>query len=89
MECEDLEGVNDLIEEMRPVPSQKPHRVVKTTENSEETRLLYVKLLEVVICQEYELDHIRYFVNDIVNITRTLCMDPCVDVVLSVKNIFL
>jgi hypothetical protein len=95
LECTDLEGVSDLPEDIRPTPSQKPHKVNKLTENCEEIRVLYIKLLESLIfnSEEDELntdnyittksnDEFRMFIQDIVNITRTLCMDPCATVVL-------
>jgi hypothetical protein len=60
---------------MRPIPSQKPHKVAKITEQSEEVRILYVKLLESVIFQNFDKDEIRLFIEDIVNLISTLCMD--------------
>lgn len=81
LDCDDLEGVGNLPEDFRPTPSQNPQRVIKTTENIEEIRVLYVKLLEALISNENcEKNDFRLFVQDIVNITRTLCMDPCVSV---------
>lgn len=65
---------------MRPVQSQKPHKVVNITETSEEIRLLYIRIIESVIFQEYDLDSISFFIEDIVNATRTLCMDPCTNI---------
>ena len=65
---------------MRPVHSQKPHKITSLTENSEEVRLLYVRIMEAVIFRDYDLDSISFFIEDIVNITRTLCMDPCVNI---------
>lgn len=85
-----MEGVKYLPEEMRPIPSQTPHKIAKLTENSEEIRILYVKLLESIIFfnqnEDYSYnisnDDYRMFINDIVNITCTLCMDPCAAVIL-------
>lgn len=95
LECTDLEGVSDLPEDIRPTPSQKPHKVNRLTEDSEEIRVLYIKLLESLVfnLDEDDLntdnyntiksnDDFRMFIQDIVNITRTLCMDPCTAVVL-------
>ncbi len=68
---------------MRPNPCQKPQKVIKITENCEAIRLLYLKLLETIIYAEYDKDQIRMFIQDIVNLTRTLAMDPHPDVILS------
>lgn len=38
--------------------------------------------MESVIFQEFDNDDIRLFVQDIVNITRTLAMDPCTEIVI-------
>ena len=80
-------------EDMRPTPSQKPHKVNKLTESCEEIRELYVKLLESLIFNNDESevesmnmktnDDFRMFIQDLVNIARTLCMDPCINVVLA------
>ncbi len=89
LECADLEGVGDLPEDIRPTPSQKPHKVSKISEPSEENRLLYIDLMRSLVCREDRIEdyvepsEYRLFINDIVNITRTLVMDPCTDVVLS------
>jgi len=99
LQCADLEGVSDLPEDMMPTPSQKPHKISNVTENSEEIRVLYIKLLESLIFRKDEIEisdpeernaklnqNFRLFVQDIVNITRTLCMDPCNLVVLEACN---
>jgi hypothetical protein len=93
LECDDLEGFSELPDDMRPIPSQKPHKISKVTENSEEIRILYVKLLESLIFFQndnsqlnVDKDDFRIFIQDIVNITRTLCMDPCSNIVLEICN---
>ena len=84
LDCNDLEGYGNLPEDFRPTPSQNPHVIIKTTESIEEIRNLYVKLMETLTINENALiDDYRLFVQDIVNITRTLCMDPCVMVAVS------
>ncbi len=80
LECRDLEGILHIPEIMRPIVSQKPHKITNLTEISEEVRLLYIRLMESVIFQDYDLDAISFFIEDIVNITRTLCMDPCTNI---------
>jgi hypothetical protein len=91
LDCEDLEGVGHLPEDIRPRPSQKPHVLAQLTETSEEVRMLYIKLMESLVFQEYDNDDIRLFVQDVVNIARTMCMDPCVSIVVEacgfVKNL--
>ena len=83
LDCNDLEGFGNLPEDIRPTPSQNPHKVIKVNEQIEEIRILYIKLLETIISNESALkDDFRLFVQDIVNITRTLCMDPAPNVVL-------
>ena len=74
-------------EDIRPTPSQNPQKIIKVTENIEEIRILYLKLLETLICHENAVkDDFRLFVQDVVNITRTLCMDPAPNVVLVACN---
>ena len=87
LQCDDLEGYGNMPEDIRPTPSQNPQKVIKVTENIEEIRILYLKLLETIICHENAVkDDFRLFVQDVVNITRTLCMDPAPNVVLVACN---
>jgi len=87
LDCHDLEGDNHMPEEMRNKPSQKPLRVVTISETCEDIRVLYVKLMETIIMKNYLLDNINIFIQDIVNIIRTLCMDNCTDVILEACNL--
>ena len=83
LQYDDLEGYGDMPEDIRPTPSQNPQKIIKVTENIEEIRILYLKFLEAIICHENVAnDDFRLFVQDIVNITRTLCMDPAPNVVI-------
>ena len=87
LQCDDLEGYGNMPEDIRPTPSQNPEKVISVTENIEEIRILYLKLLETIICHENAVkDDFRLFVQDIVNITRTLCMDPAPNVVVVACN---
>lgn len=86
LECNDLEGYNNLSEEMRPNPCQKPQKIIKITETCEAIRILYIKLLETIVYADYDKDQIRIFIQDIVNITRTLAMDPNPEVILEALN---
>jgi hypothetical protein len=92
LDCEDLEGISHLPEDIRPRPSQKPHVMAKLTETSEEVRMLYIKLLESLVFLEYVDNNILYIhIQNIVNISRTMCMDPCTLIVVEacvlVKNL--
>jgi len=62
LECQDLEGYNNLPEEQRPNACQKPQKIIHTTETCEELRILYAKLLESIVFHEYDRDQIRLFV---------------------------
>ena len=87
LQCDDLEGYGNMPEDIRPTPSQNPQKIIKVTENIEEIRILYLKLLETIISHENAVkDDFRLFVQDIVNITRTLCMDPAPNVVIVACN---
>ena len=87
LQCDDLEGYGNMPEDIRPTPSQNPQKVISVTENIEEIRILYLKLLETIISHENAVkDDFRLFVQDIVNITRTLCMDPAPNVVVVACN---
>ena len=82
LECDDLEGYGNLPEDIKPTPSQNPMKIIKVTESVEEIRVLYVKLVETIINHDnVNKDDFRLFVQDIVNITRTLCMDPAPNIV--------
>ena len=52
LDCNDLEGFGNLPEDIRPTPSQNPHKVIKVNEQIEEIRILYIKLLETIISNE-------------------------------------
>ena len=87
LQCDDLEGYGNMPEDIRPTPSQNPQKIIKVTESIEEIRILYLKILETIICHENVVkDDFRLFVQDIVNITRTLCMDPAPNVVIIACN---
>ena len=87
LQCDDLEGYGNMPEDIRPTPSQNPQKIIKVTESIEEIRILYLKLLEAITSHDNStLDDFRLFVQDIVNITRTLCMDPAPNVVIVACN---
>ena len=77
-----MEGYGELPEEMRPQRNQKPLVVTQVTEPIEEVRILYINLLRSAVLKEFSEDSIRLFVKDLVDITRTLLMDPCAEIAL-------
>jgi hypothetical protein len=73
--CNDLEGIANVPEKMRPAPGQKPKVMLKLIENCEEIRLLYCTLMKRILSLVEE-DDIRDKLDEIVNILRALIMDP-------------
>ena len=43
LDCNDLEGYGNLPEDIRPTPSQNPHKIIKVNEQIEEIRILYIR----------------------------------------------
>lgn len=86
LNCRDLEGIKSLPEAMRPPPGQKPHVVIKLVETSEEVRLAICKLLEKIIGL-VDINLVRRFLDDMVNVLRSLVMDPCGDIQLVACNL--
>lgn len=82
LDCSNLEGIDELPEEMRPLPNQKPQRIIKITEQSEEIRRNYVYLLRVLLLKEsVDIDDYDLFMNDIVSIIKCLVMDVSHEVI--------
>eukprot|EP01022_Parablepharisma_sp_SALTPOND_P004476 TRINITY_DN120366_c2_g1_i1.p1 TRINITY_DN120366_c2_g1~~TRINITY_DN120366_c2_g1_i1.p1 ORF type:complete len:897 (-),score=130.63 TRINITY_DN120366_c2_g1_i1:2894-5584(-) len=73
--AEDLEGTAALPEIMRPPPSQKPMVVKAPPEDCEEIRLKMAELMRVLVSTTEE-SALRSYVDETVNILRTLAMDP-------------
>ncbi len=73
--AEDLEGISTMPEVMRPPPSQKPMVIKSPPEGCEEIRLKIAELMHVLVSITEE-SALRGYVDDIVNILRTLAMDP-------------
>jgi dynein assembly factor 5 len=71
----DLEGVASLPEVMRPPPSQKPMVVKSPPEPCEEIRLKMAELLHIIVATNEE-SSLRAYVDELVNLLRTLSMDP-------------
>jgi hypothetical protein len=73
--CEDLEGILQMPEVMRPAPGQKPYVMTKLIEKSEPVRYELLELLGIIItCAEEEI--LTPYINDCVDILRTYLMDP-------------
>jgi hypothetical protein len=73
--CHDLDGIENIPEVMRPVPSQKPKVLIKLNEPAEELRTELCELMNQIIfsCDSAQLrDHL----DDVTNILRALVMDP-------------
>lgn len=77
--CVDLEGIASLPEVMRPPPGQKPRVIIRLQEPSEEVRMLYCKLMQKLMGLT-EAEIIRNYLDDVINIIRTIVMDPCGDI---------
>ena len=72
-----MEGIDHLPEKMRPAPGQKPKVLVKVIETCEEVRILYCSLLRnVLILLDKDKHEMVKHLDDMVNILRTLIMDP-------------
>ncbi|EAS03936.2 kinase domain protein (macronuclear) [Tetrahymena thermophila SB210] len=77
--CQDLEGILNVPEVMRPPPGQKPKMLIKLVEESEELRQELCKLMHVIVtCSNSNM--LYNHVDDICNILRALSMDPCSEV---------
>jgi len=71
----DLEGTENLPEAMKPPPSQKPMVIKAPPEDCEEIRLKIAELMKILVSTT-EPSALRAYVDDTVNILRTLAMDP-------------
>lgn len=73
--CSDLEDIQNTPEPMRPAPSQKPSMMIKLREESEEVRLLFCSIIKDLL-DTLDDEYIIEYMNEYVNILRTLTMDP-------------
>lgn len=66
---------------MRPQPGQKPKVMLKLIENCEEIRIMYCGLIKrIVLLLEQDKHEMARHLDDMVNIIRSLIMDPAPDV---------
>ena len=71
----DLEGIQGLSEQMKPLPSQKPQILFQPPEKSEEIRLRISELM-VVVLEKSDPHLLGGYLDETTNITRALVMDP-------------
>lgn len=79
LNCHDLEGVEGVDPKMLPTPSQKPHKMVKIVEESEQVREQLLNLTSVLM-EVCNADHIRPYMDEIISIISALLMDPSPDI---------
>ena len=77
---DNLEGVDELPDKMKPPPSQRPTEVVTPPESSEEVRLLLAQVVSIMVASTLP-ECFRAYLDDLINILRTLAMDPFGEVI--------
>ena len=75
LNADNIEGIDNLPEEMKPSASQKAQVMIDPPEDSEEVRVLIAEIMTIVVSSTV-FDCLRPYVDTIVNILRSLCMDP-------------
>ena len=75
LNADNIEGIDNLPEEMRPSASQKAQVMIDPPEDSEAVRVLIAEIMTIVVSSTV-FDCLRPYVDTIVNILRALCMDP-------------
>ena len=75
LNCEDLEGIDYLPEQMRPTANQKALVMIDPPETSESVRLLIAEIMTILVSSTV-YDIMRPYTQDLVDIARALCMDP-------------
>jgi hypothetical protein len=73
--CYDLDGVQGVDERMIPNPGQKPKLMTKLVETSESARLELLELTGTMI-ECMEVQQMREFVNEGIQLCRVFLMDP-------------
>jgi len=76
----DLEGTDNMPDVMKPPPSQMPKVISSPPEPSEEVRLKIAEIVTLMI-EKTISDCFRAYLDDLVNILRTLAMDPYGEVI--------
>lgn len=79
LNCHDLEGVEGVDPKMLPSPSQKPHKMVKIVEESEQVREQLLNLASVLM-EVCTAEHLRPFMDEVISIISALLMDPSPDI---------
>ena len=75
LNADNIEGIDNLPEEMKPSASQKAQVMIDPPEDSEEVRVLIAEIMTIVVSSTV-FDCLRPYVDTIVNILRARCMDP-------------
>lgn len=70
-----MEGVDYLPDMIKPAISQKAQEVALLIEPSEEVRLIIAEIVTLMVSSTMP-DCFRAYLDDTVNILRSLCMDP-------------
>jgi len=81
LNCDDLEGLDTLPEEMKPVSSQKAHVMKDPPEKSEEVRVTIAEIVTLLVSST-AFECMRPYIDQIVGICRALCMDPAGSVII-------
>ena len=81
LNAEDLEGIDNLPENMRPSAGQKPLVMIDPPETSEAVRLCLAEIVTIMVSSTV-FDCMRPYTQEIVNILRALCMDPAGQVII-------
>ena len=71
----DLEGIQGLPEQMKPVPSQKPQILLNPPEKSEEIRVCIIEL-SLALLSKSEPHLLFGYLDELTSITKALTMDP-------------
>ena len=81
LNADDLEGLDDLPEEMKPSANQKALVMIDPPEVSEAVRLVLAEIVTIMVSATV-FDCMRPYTQEIVNILRALCMDPAGQVII-------
>jgi hypothetical protein len=75
LNADDIEGLDSLPTEMRPTQEQKALVMVDPPETSEEVRVVIAEIMTLILTST-PWDCMRGYIDILVDICRTLCMDP-------------
>ena len=75
LNCHDLEGIEGMDPKLIPTPSQKPHKMARLVEESEQVREKLLNLTRAMV-EILSDDQMRVYVNEMISILSVLLMDP-------------